>query len=238
MTKTNWKEMERILSETLGLVRPPIAITFCEREPEGVEKFSGTEPSGCSFWRLAAEGRRFYTTSVDHLNCAVGTFTHSIDPPEKRKDELTQTLGLMFSVNYIREEELAGIPRLGKEPKAIVYAPLGDTPLDPSVVIMTCRPSKAMLLNEALIRSKVKSNAQVLGRPTCMALPAALENGTTLSLGCIGNRVYTGAGEDEMYIVIPGANVEKIAQEMAVIAKANQALEEYASGRKVRLTSI
>jgi len=37
--------------------------------PAGVPNFTGTEPSGCSFWRLAASGRTFYTVPGDHYNC-------------------------------------------------------------------------------------------------------------------------------------------------------------------------
>ena len=44
----------------------------------------------------------------------------------------------------------------------------------------------------------------LLGRPTCMALPAAMAHGSVISSGCIGNRVYTGLGDDELYLMIPG----------------------------------
>ena len=57
----DYGNIEQRLSETLGLPRRPIAVTFRDTPPMGVPKFTGTEPSGCSFWRLAAEGRTFYT---------------------------------------------------------------------------------------------------------------------------------------------------------------------------------
>jgi hypothetical protein len=34
-----------------------------------------------------------------------------------------------------------------------------------------------------------------------MALPATLQHGAIASFGCIGNRVYTGLGEDELYAI-------------------------------------
>ena len=55
------------------------------------------------------------------------------------------------------------------------------------------------------MRAGAGSSLPLLGRPSCMALPAALAHGTVSSLGCIGNRVYTGLGEDELYVVVPGA---------------------------------
>jgi hypothetical protein len=54
--------------------KAPVAVTFLDAALAGVKKFDGTEPSGCSFWRLAAEGRVFYTVPENHFNCAVGAY--------------------------------------------------------------------------------------------------------------------------------------------------------------------
>ncbi len=102
-----------------------MAVTFLDAEPSGVSKFSGTEPAGCSFWRLAAAGGTFYTVPADHFNCAVGAYTHNIQLPPERVQETETTLGMMFNLGYVRPEEVPGIPRLEKEPKAVVFAPLG-----------------------------------------------------------------------------------------------------------------
>ncbi len=131
----------------------PVAITFLDTQPEGIEKFSGTEPAGCSFWRLAAAGRAFYTVPADHFNCAVGAYTHNVHLPPERVQETETMLGMMFNLDYVRPEELPGIPRLPQEPAAIVFAPLGDAPVAPSVVLFTCRSDSAMLLNEAASRA-------------------------------------------------------------------------------------
>lgn len=64
----DYRGMEQRLSEILGLRRRPVAVTFRDTPPEGVAKFAGTEPSGCSFWRIAAGGRTFYTVPADHYN--------------------------------------------------------------------------------------------------------------------------------------------------------------------------
>ena len=56
-----------------------------------------------------------------------------------------------------------------------------------------------------------------------MALPAALAKGTVSSLGCVGNRVYTGLGEDELYVAVPGADLEKVAAALEIIVSANKA---------------
>lgn len=107
----------------------------------------------------------------------------------------------------------------------------------PGVVLFACRPASAMLLQEAAIRAGKPASMPPLGRPTCMALPAALAHGTVASLGCIGNRVYTGLSEDELYIAVPGADLAEIADALEVIASANAALTEYAAGRRVQLST-
>ena len=233
-----WQQAESDLIAPLRLSRRPIAVTFLDQAPAGIERFEGTEPSGCAFWRLAAEGRVFYTVPTDHFNCAVGSYTLNIPLSSEREKETEQTLTLMFGVGYILPEEVPAIPRLPKTPAAIVFAPLGAAPIEPSVVLFACRPAAAMLLNEAAMRAGSGGALPPLGRPTCMALPAALEKGTASSLGCIGNRVYTGLGEDELYVVVPGRDLEKVGAALHTIIEANRALEEYARGRNSQLATL
>src|SRR5256885_3771506 len=117
----------------------------------------------------------------------------------------------MTGVVYVKMEEVPGIPRLPKTPGAIVYAPLGDTPVAPDVVLFIGPPGRLMLLQEAALRAGVAARVPFLGRPTCMALPAALAGGAVASTGCIGNRVYTGAGDDELYVAGPGRDPARVA---------------------------
>src|SRR5215813_3325852 len=231
----NWKELEQKISAAAKLSKRPVAVAFLDAVPVGVERFEGAEPSGCSFWRLAASGKVFYTVPENHFNCAVGAYTHNIPLSAEREKETEQTLKMMFDLGYVTPEEVPQIPRLAKTPKAIVYCPLGEAPVAPDVVLFACKPSAAMLLNEAATRAGVSSGAPALGRPTCMALPAALAHGAILSLGCIGNRVYTGLGEDEMYIVIRGEDLAAVADALGLICSANAALQTYAHARRSEL---
>jgi len=233
----DFNAIEKRIAIAVNLPRPPVAVSFLDSIPVNVEKFQGTEPSGCSYWRLAAEGRVFYTVPENHFNCAVGAYTHNIALSPEREKETQQTLKMMFELNYVKPEEIATIPRLAKAPVAIVYAPLGSAPFAPDVVMFSCRPSVAMLLNEAANRAGVTSGAPALGRPTCMALPASLQHGAILSLGCIGNRVYTGLGEDEMYMVFRGRDLANIADALDTIVSANVALSAYATVQRKHLAS-
>src|SRR6267142_4147570 len=233
----DYREIERQLTGALGLQRRPVAVAFRPSPPPGVPKFSGTEPSGCSFWRLAAAERTFYTVPADHHNCPIGSYTHNIPLPPERAAELPQTLGLMTELGYLKMEEVPGIPRLPETPGVVVYGPLAESPVDPDVVLVAGRPGRVMLLQEAALRAGIAAPAPLLGRPTCMAFPASLAQGVIATTGCVGNRVYTDLGEDELYVVIPGKDVARVADEAQTIANANLKLSEYHRGRRQTLAT-
>jgi uncharacterized protein (DUF169 family) len=234
---SDYRAIEEKIQGMLGSTRRPVAVTFLDAPPEGVEKFAGAEPSTCSFWRIAAAGRTFYTVASDHLNCPIGGYTHNMLPPD-RMPELQQTLSLMSDIGYIRMEEIPGVFHLSTASEVVLYAPLGDTPAPPSVVLVAGRPGRVMMLSEAATRAGASSNLPLLGRPTCMAIPASLANGAVLSSGCIGNRVYTEIGDDELYVVLRGADLDRIAAEIGVIQSANQTLTGYHQDRRARLTVL
>jgi uncharacterized protein (DUF169 family) len=173
----------------------------------------------------------------NHFNCAVGAYTHNITLSPERESETGQTLQMMFELGYLKPEEVLQIPRLANAPAAVVYSPLGDAPVTPDVVLFACKPRAAMLLNEAANRAGVASGAPALGRPTCMALPASLQHGAILSLGCIGNRTYTGLGEDHVYFVLRGKDLAAVGEALDVVVGANTALGEYAMGRREALST-
>jgi uncharacterized protein (DUF169 family) len=232
----DYQWIERKLMQLLGGQRRPIAISFLDAAPEGVEKFEGAQPSSCSFWRLAAAGRSFYTVPVDHQNCPIGGYTHHVLQAE-RMPELQAALGLMEGIGYIRMEEVGGVFHLDRSPAAILYAPLGETPVEPSAVIASGNAGGVMLLAEAATRAGDMSRLPLLGRPTCMAVSAAIGAGAVASAGCIGNRVYTEIGADELYIVLRGASLERVAAELDTISNANRTLTEYHRERRARLSA-
>jgi uncharacterized protein (DUF169 family) len=233
----DYRSIERELSSQLGLTRRPIAIAFRDTPPAGVPKFDGTVPSGCSFWRLASAGRPFFTVPSDHYNCPIGSYTHNIPLPAERSNELGETLGFMASIGYVRADEVPGIPVLATTPAVVVYAALGDTPIDPDVVMFCGPAARVMLLQEAAIGAGVASSIATFGRPTCMALPASLASGIVMSTGCVGNRVYTGVDEGEMYAAVPGKYLEKIAEASRVVRAANTKLQEYHEARRQQLSA-
>ena len=137
----DYGRIERDLMVQLSLKHRPVAVTSMSDAPPGVEKFEGVQPSGCSFWKLAASGRSFYTVAADHYNCPIGSHTHNIPLPPERAHELTDTLGFMTGIGYIRVEEVPAIPRLAQTPGVVVYSPLSKTPVDPDVVLFWGPPA-------------------------------------------------------------------------------------------------
>ena len=232
---SDYSALEGALVSALGPLRL-IAVSYLSAAPSGVEKFSGIVPSSCTFWNLAATGDGFYTVPGDHWNCPIGSYTQAIDLPPDRVPELEQALSLMAGIGYVRMEEVPSIPRLSQPPAFIYYAPLGKAEVAPDVVIAAGRPGPLMRLQEASARAGAASPLPLFGRPTCMALPAAMAHGSVMSTGCIGNRVYTGLGDDELYLMIPGPRLADVVSELAVIATANDTLLQYHQQRRATLT--
>ena len=231
--------VEKHLTTALALSRRPIAIAFRESPPAGVAQLTGTQPSGCSFWGLAAAGQVFYTVPSDHYNCPVGSYTHNMPLPEERESELTSTLSLMENVGYLRMDDVPGIARLNTTPAVVIYAPLAETPVTPDVVLVAGTPAHLVRLHEAATRANVGTTqmSPLLGRPTCMAIPAALASGLSSSLGCVGNRIYTGITDHEFYSVIRATDLASVLRELETITSAHAVLTEYHTSRRVSLTT-
>ena len=234
----DYKALEEQLQQILDLKQRPVAVAFRDEIPAKTERFSGSEPAGCAFWRLAAAGRTFSTVPSDHYNCPIGSHTHHIPLPAERANELPLVLETMVNIGYLKMEEVPEIPVLPETPKNIVFAPLGDAPADPDVVLIVAQASKLMMLEEAAIRAGASAKMPLLARPTCMAIPAAMAHGMVTSAGCIGNRVYTRIGDDQMYAAIPGRALESIARELETVAAANQTLAQYHHERQQRLSTV
>jgi hypothetical protein len=47
----------------------PLAISFVDTAPTGIQHVNAVEAAGCGHWRRAAEGAVFYTIADDHKRC-------------------------------------------------------------------------------------------------------------------------------------------------------------------------
>ena len=220
------------LAALLRLTSPPIAITFLDAPPDGVPHVSAVEPASCGYWRRAAAGEVFFTFDDDHKRCPLGAHTHNVTLSAAEQWELMQLVQTMVGLSYLTLDDVAQIPRRRTPMQVAVYAPLSRTPVTPDVVLVRGNARQLMLLAEAAQAAGVAGTGVTMGRPTCAVLPEAINSTrTAASLGCVGNRVYTGADETDAYFAIPGALLGAVEQKLSTIVHANEELEKFHRGR-------
>lgn len=222
------------LNELLGLRRQPVAVKFQQSAPNGIPRIDKRAASGCCYWKLAAEGRSFYTEAADHFGCPIGSHTHGIELPDDVGKELEGLVGTMVELEYIAMEEIPQIPTLEGSFGVAIYAPLDDADFDPDAILASGNAKQMMLLAEAAHAAGIASDTSMVGRPTCAAVPTVVQSGrTATNLGCIGNRVYTELEDDELYFVIAGSQLADVVDKLETIVDANNKLEVFHRERAV-----
>ena len=173
-SQTPWQLTEARFAAPLQLTRRPVAVTFLDAEPAASTRFAGTEPSGCSFWRLAAEGRVFYTVPADHFNCAVGSYTLNIplSAGTRKRDRADAANDVWRGLHSARRRARHSAPAR-KPLRPWSLRRWAQRRWRPAWCCSRARPAAAMLLNEAAMRVGSGGALPPLGRPSCMALPAA-----------------------------------------------------------------
>jgi uncharacterized protein (DUF169 family) len=219
----------------VGVAARAVAVAFLDSPPEGLRRLDGPQPASCSYWKVAAEGRAFYTTPADHVNCPIGSFTHGAVLPAEGQRELDAMIQTMIELKYVRAEEVAALPHRTDPLGVVAYAPLTQARFEPDVVIFRGNVRQIMLLTEAARAAGAFEDA-VMGRPACAMLPRALAaRAGVASVGCIGNRVYTGLGDDELYLTVPGATLGALLEHLPATLDANRTLEQFHRERAARL---
>lgn len=216
----------------LKFARPPVAVAFLSSPPDGLPRIDRSAAAGCAYWKHASDGHAFYTTADDHSNCPVGAYTHGADLAPALAGELEGLVGTMVQLRYLTAAEVPQIPRRSGPLRFVAYAPLGDAGFAPDVVIFRGNARQIMLLTEAARAAGVFAEGSLMGRPACAAVPQALAaSGAVASIGCIGNRVYTELGDDELYLVLPGRVVAETLEQLGTISTANRELERFHRAR-------
>ena len=226
------------LTAALDLTLPPIAVAFPDSAPDGVPEFDGTVPAGCVFWEEAA-ARTFATSAGHHALCSIGIHTHHLSgAPASQPEELGAALEAMMGLDYVREEEVAAIPVLGREAKHAVYGPLGEFPLDPEVVLLFTDARQGLVMSEAVARVDGEV-APAMGRPACAAVPHAVNGGAAaMSLGCCGARAYLDALSDDIALwALPGSRLDEYSEQIGVLAEANRTLAAFHERRREDVAS-
>ena len=82
--------------------------------------------------------------------------------------------------------------------------------------------ARSCCVAEAARAAGIGHDGAAMGGPACAMIPQAMSaaRGNT-SLGCIGNRVYTGLGDAELYFTIPGARLPDVVAKLETVVHAN-----------------
>lgn len=230
-------EIAEILTDSLKLTQPPIAVGLSEAVPAGVEAWSGHSPAGCRFWQEAAT-RVFATSPADHNLCSIGLYTHNLDMNPAAATDLGDALKVFAQLSYVRDEDVAAIPVLASKPKHIIYGPLSQFPTDPDVVLLFVRAGQTLILSEASQQLE-GGLPPAMGRPACAIIPQAKNTGrSALSLGCCGARAYLDVLSDDVALyAVPGVALEAFAERVAALAKANGILTKFHQIRRKDIES-
>ena len=217
--------------QTLRLSFPAVGIAFRDSPPAGVPH-AKEGPASCEYWKRAAAGEVFWTDAADHQNCPIGAHTHGVQMSEAKKQELMGLVGTMVRLGYIRMDEVRAIPHREAPLRVAIYAPLPKMPCDPDLVLVRGTAAQLMVLVEAAQAAGVAPDAPAMGRPTCAALPQAEKSGRpAMSLGCVGNRVYTGLQDGEGYVALPASALDAVAGRLEAMSRANAELEKFHRAR-------
>jgi len=241
-TTQDWAAHARALQQGLGTDIPPIAITFHDAVPEGVDRFDDPMPeptpdgrtgrvsAGCVFW-MKSTSRTFTTVPEDHGNCSVGSLTHGMKTLEEVAGNAD--VAALLECAWVTMDVVPQIPVVSSKPAAVTYGPLADTPHDPDVVMLRVTGRQVMVLHDALPSLRIE------GKPQCHIIPMAKEQGiVAASVGCQLSRVRTGMRNDEMTCAVPAAEVAGLAARLAETSKADNAVAAYAAEDAKRFAPV
>ena len=226
--------------DLLGLAVPPVAIAFLNHVPAGIARIermlppatadgrTGAAAASCVFWIDGMQGV-FATTAEDHGNCSVGGLTHGF----KTMEEIAHNadVAALCETGWVTPEAVAKIAVVREKPKSVVYGPLRDMPVEPSVILLRLNGKQQMLLHDAWPRLRFE------GKPQCHIIPIAKESDElAVSVGCMLSRVRTGMSNNEVTCAIPASRVSLLIERLRTARAADNAVAAYAAEDSKRFT--
>jgi uncharacterized protein (DUF169 family) len=221
-TMTTTSALAAQLTELLGLLHPPVAITFSTKPAApGSEKLAAppAQPAGCCFW-APAQRQRIDTRAADHANCSTGSYTHGLTSLAAAKSA-PDTAALVGS-GWMTPADLAAVAHLPIRPALISYQPLAAA-TSPDVVLIRLGPSALMTLQGAC------PDLRLASRPQCQIIPLAHGGQTVVSPGCAISRARTGLPAGEMTCALPGRTLPAVIDRLRQAVTADRAAVGYAS---------
>ena len=190
----DWSDLAAGSATRSTSASPPVAITFCDDAPAGVDPFDAPMPTPTrttaapvASRRAACSGsgrsdRTFSTVADDHANCSVGSVTHGF----RTLDEVAGNADVAdarSTPGWVTMDIVPEIPVVRDRPGTVTYGPLADTPVDPDVVLLRINGKQLMVLADALPGLRIE------GKPQCHIVAVAKEEGeVAASVGCALSR--------------------------------------------------
>ena len=233
MSQNHFESWHRDLQDLLGLAVPPIGIAFVNALPAGVSRIdrtmppatadgrTGTAAASCVFW-IEATQAVFATAAADHGNCSVGSLTHGF----KTMEQIAQSadVAALCESGWVTSEAVAKIAVVREIPSGIVYGPLRDMPVEPSVVLVRLNGKQQMMLHDAWPALRLE------GKPQCHIIPIAKEHGEiAVSVGCMLSRVRTGLSNNEVTCAIPTTRLAALIESLHKARAADNLVAAYAA---------
>lgn len=215
-TNVGFWRLTELLLEKMELALPPVALTFADRQPEGVAMVEKESPSFCSFWRWG-ERAVFYADGKQHMGCLVGGMVAGFPLSQEELGEVEAQLGEMCLAENSAPDEIVQVPRVGKPSSGVVYGPLYEFPLQPDLVLMWATPLQAVVVQDAIGAIMWRDNPQgaFFARPACSVLSISLAHEKpALSLGCVGMRAYTEIPEEVCLLAVPGSSLGRLEERL------------------------
>jgi uncharacterized protein (DUF169 family) len=237
----SWSQLSDRLSRALHLTSAPIAITFCDSPPSGVEPFgapmppptpdgrTGAVPAGCVFWNHATT-RTFATVAADHGNCSVGSLTHGLIDLETAATRAD--VGALVESGWVTPEVFPQIPVVAERPAAIIYGPLASGSAEPHVVLIRTNPLGLMTITDAV------PDTMIEGKPQCHIVAIAKEQGrVAASVGCALSRARTGMAATDFTCALPGSRLAELVDAIERAATVDAGVARYAGDDAARFAS-
>lgn len=236
--KREYTDIAAELTSLLGLAVPPLAITFAQHRPAGIEAFDGPMPdptgdgrtgrvaASCVFW-IHGVSRTFATAPEDHGNCSVGCVTHGIKTLEQVANNAD--IACLVGAGWVDPAVFPHIPVVTDKPAYIIYGPLAESSIDPDVVLLRLTGKQAMIMKDAI------PDIRIEGKPQCHIIPIAKElEQPAISVGCMLSRVRTGMTNNEMTCTLPACQLGTVLAKLRAACQADRAVADYASEDKAR----
>jgi uncharacterized protein (DUF169 family) len=236
MSKTNEAIADQLVRQ-LELDTRPVQVSYLEERPSGLPEHPGGVPSVCTFFAFGTE-KPFYAGLPKHEDCEIGAFVLGIPPKGDVGARLMTTIGAMQQEGYLNPGEEASVPHNAQAPNFVAYGPLGSLPMPPTGVLLFVNPKSAMLALEAAGSGSDAAAVPMNGRPMCAIMPIMNQGApVAMSLACTGSRIYTDLGVDKMVVGIRGDHLEKFAEKLERIVRANAFVRTEDSARKAKASN-